>query len=205
VSGSSELQDPVAIGGDGVLPCPGYDDAMTSQRSLRATVTRRGRAPAIGFAVWLVLGACSPGTGSTAPRGSSSPAAPTESSGPNPGGPSAAANVGQTDTDWGRIWDALPKDFPVYPGAVPSDETQTGPVSGIFALNGVEAKVVSMWMESALEGASFATEGLNGPLEDGSYVLDSRGADGCLIQVSAAPLGSVTTVTVRYGAACPSP
>jgi hypothetical protein len=60
-------------------------------------------------------------------------------------------------------------------------------------------------MQQALERASFSTEGLNGPLEDGSFVLDSTGADGCRIQIAVAPLGSVTTITVRYGAACPSP
>jgi hypothetical protein len=178
---------------------------MSPRRLLRALVARRGRAPAIGFAAWLVLGGCSAGTGATGPGASSSPAAPIESSSASPGGASAAATVGQTETDWGRIWDALPPDFPVYPGAAPSAEAETGPVSGIFALNGVEAKVVALWTRAALERASFATEGLNGPLEDGSFVLESTGSDGCRVQVSAAPLGSVTTVTIRYGAACPAP
>ena len=61
-------------------------------------------------------------------------------------------------------------------------------------------------MRSELERATYGTEALTGPLEDGSYVLDSTGsAPGCRVQVSVAPLGGLTTVTVRYGAACPAP
>ena len=61
-------------------------------------------------------------------------------------------------------------------------------------------------MQSELERATYSTEALSGPLEDGSYVLDSTGtAPGCRVQASIAPLGGLTTVTVLYGASCPKP
>ena len=39
--------------------------------------------------------------------------------------------------------------------------------------------------------------------KDGSFVLDSVGDGGCRIQVAIKPMGGLTFVTVRYGAACP--
>jgi hypothetical protein len=76
----------------------------------------------------------------------------------------------------------------------------------VLAVQGVDAKTVADWMRSKLELASYSTEALSGPLEDGSYVLDSTGpAPGCRVQVSIAPLGGLTTVTVLYGAGCPKP
>lgn len=113
--------------------------------------------------------------------------------------------AGQTDTDWGRIWDALPTGFPVYPGATPAEAAETGPVSATLALQEADAKAVATWMRTELERSAYATEAMNGPLEDGSYVLASTGAAGCRVEVVIAPLGGLTTVTVRYGAACPSP
>jgi hypothetical protein len=61
-------------------------------------------------------------------------------------------------------------------------------------------------MQSQLQQSTYSTEARSGPLEDGSYVLDSTGSSpGCRVQVSVAPLGGLTTVTVRYGAGCPEP
>jgi len=118
---------------------------------------------------------------------------------------SASLPVAQTDTDWGRIWDNLPTAFPIYPGAAPADEAQSGPVSATFAVEGQEARAIVAWMRTELERAAYRIESLNGPLEDGGFVLESAGAGDCRIEVVVAPLGSLTTVTVRYGAACPSP
>jgi hypothetical protein len=59
-------------------------------------------------------------------------------------------------------------------------------------------------MQGALETATFTTEALSGPFEDGSLVLDSVGDAGCRIQTTIAPLGGMTFVTVLYGAACPA-
>lgn len=142
----------------------------------------------------------------------SNPVTPSPSAGAPTAMPSAATSdggsapaVGQTDTAWGRIWDALPTAFPVFPGASPADDTQAEPVSAAFALEGQEARAVVGWMQAELERATFSTEGLNGPLEDGSFVLESVGDGDCRIQTSVAPLGGLTTIGIRYGAACPSP
>jgi hypothetical protein len=155
----------------------------------------------------LALGVAACGTSSATasrvapPTASLAPAA-TSSAGAGPGSTPA---IGQTDTDWGRIWDTLPVAFPVYPGAAPAEEAATGPVSATFALEGRDAKTIVIWMQTELERATYSTEALTGPLEDGSFVLGSIGTGDCRVEVAVAPLGSLTTVTVRYGAACPSP
>jgi hypothetical protein len=118
---------------------------------------------------------------------------------------SAPAVISQTDTDWGRIWDGLPQAFPIYPGATPADDAATELVSATFVLSGPDARTVATWMQTELERATFATEALNGPLEDGSFILDSTGGGDCRIQVAIAPTGGLTRISVRYGAACPSP
>lgn len=155
----------------------------------------------------VALAAC---TSTGSPTLASSPAGPTVSSA-TPSGPAAAGQsvpllTGQTDTDWGRIWDSLPAGFPTYPGGSPSQGAETGPVSAVLSFQGVEAKTITDWMQSNLEQATYRTDGRSGPLENGGYVLDVAGsAPGCKAQVSVAPLGGLTMVTVRYGASCPAP
>ena len=61
----------------------------------------------------------------------------------------------------------------VYPGAAPADEAQTGPVTAIFAVEGQDARTIAAWMQAELEHDGYRTESLNGPLEDGSFVLNS--------------------------------
>jgi hypothetical protein len=157
----------------------------------------------------LALGACD---GAASPSGLSAPSPSVSTGSAQPDGPDAssvtpgsAVPAGQTDSDWGRIWDRLPGAFPVYPGAVPAEETQAGPVSATFAVEGQDARTIATWMQGELERAAYRTEALNGPLEDGSFVLDSVGDAGCRVEVAVAPLGSLTTLTVRYGAGCPGP
>jgi hypothetical protein len=53
-----------------------------------------------------------------------------------------------------------------------------------------------------MEGAQFSTD-VSGPLEDGSFTLDSVGIAGCRIQTTVAPLGGMTFVTILYAADCP--
>ncbi len=189
-----------------------YDDSMTELDPRPSPAGRLRLAPALGLAVALLLGACNQATPSPTPSTSPGPTpAPSvgsvEPSVPeaSPGASSSTPPVGQTDTDWGRIWDSLPAAFPVYPGATPAEEAQTEPVSGTFALAGQEARAVASWTQGELERAAYRTEALNGPLEDGSFVLESVGTEGCRIEVAVAPLGGMTIVTVRYGAACPGP
>lgn len=141
----------------------------------------------------------------------SSSARASESAVPTPESPlpseaqSPASAVGQTDTAWGRIWDGVPEAFPIYPGATRADDATTEVMSATFALQGADPRTVVGWMQTELERATFATAALNGPLEDGSYVLESTGVSECRIEVAVAPLGGLTTVSVRYGAACPAP
>jgi hypothetical protein len=41
-------------------------------------------------------------------------------------------------------------------------------------------------------------------LEDGGFVIESVGEGECRIQTSVRPMGGLTFVIVRYGAACPA-
>jgi hypothetical protein len=170
----------------------------------------------------LVLGACAgptiqSTTGGGSPGSSGSPAAsaalPTPASAssvvdptpvPTPAGqrPTPTATPpGQTDTEWGRIWDALPPSFPRFPGAEPT-ETGEGPASATLAV-AAEPAVAANWYATALARAGYGVEGAAGPFENGGYVVDATGARGCHVQVSIAPVGSTTVATVMFGAACP--
>ena len=112
--------------------------------------------------------------------------------------------VTQTDTAWGRIWDALPEGFPVYPGAVESEEAGGGePVSATFSVAEASADEIATALQSQLELATYSTEALSGPLEDGGFVIDSVGDAGCRIETTVTPAGGLTLITVRYGADCP--
>jgi hypothetical protein len=180
---------------------------MTEQRSGRSPERRHGilGLPVLALAAALLLGACdgtTPQSSVTEAPASAPSAAPSATASDVVGG---APLAGQTDTDWGRIWDELPEAFPIYPGATPADDASTERVSGTFALEDAEARAVATWMQTELERAAYRTEALNGPFEDGSYVLELIGASDCRIEVAAGPLGGLVTVSVRYGAACPAP
>lgn len=131
-----------------------------------------------------------------------------EPAGSGPLTTASASNAGtgsQSDSEWGRIWDALPQGFPIYPGSTLAGDTSPEPVSATYAVaGGDDPAQIASWMQSAIETATFSTESLSGPLEDGSFVLDSVGDGKCRIQVVIAPMGGLTFVTVRYGAACPA-
>jgi hypothetical protein len=65
------------------------------------------------------------------------------------------------------------------------------------------AKVVA-WYRQALVAAGYSIEGLGGPMEDGSTVIDAVGLDpACRVQASIGPRGSQTTVSILFAAACP--
>jgi len=181
-------------------------DAQPGQS--RATRRNSGPIVALGMLTALSLAACSATTPTTTTT--ETPSIPSTAPSTDGSSPStevtAPPGAGQTDTDWGRIWDTIPAEFPVYPGVTPAAETATRPVSGVFALEGVDPRTIATWMRTELERAAYRTEALNGPLEDGSFVLDLIGsAPDCRVQVAVAPLGAMVTVTVRYGAVCPHP
>jgi hypothetical protein len=155
-------------------------------------------------AVALAIAAC----GSTA---SSDPSSSAVSSGPPSteaaaGSPaqSGAATAGQTDTEWGRIWDTLPSNFPEIPGAHPAEEAATGPASATLAIEGNVSRLVATALVGLLAKNGYPTAGLGAPLEDGSYTLEATGAaPGCKVQATVKPMGGETFVTILYGAACP--
>ncbi len=120
-----------------------------------------------------------------------------------PASPSAAA-AEQTETEWGRIWDAVPADFPRYPGSIPT-ETGAGPTSATLAVP-TDPQTAATHLQAALEAASYSTEAQSGPLEDGSIVINSIGEDpACRVQTRLTPQSGTTLMTVLYGAACPAP
>lgn len=147
--------------------------------------------PLIALALLLVACASTP---------SSSPSAPPSTS-VEPS-PAASSTITQTDTAWGRIWDALPAGFPRYPGAAPADDASAAPSSARYAVAAGDPEEIAAWLQGAMETATFSTD-VSGPLEDGSFSLDSVGDRGCRIQTTIAPLGGMTFVTVLYGADCP--
>jgi hypothetical protein len=169
-------------------------------------MSRLAVAVGLGLMLALAVTACGSSAVSSRPGTVAPSATPAAPSGAASGAASAAGDASQTDTDWGRIWDALPPGFPTYPGSTTADDAATGPASATLVVDGDAAKAIGTWMASHLEAASYRTESISGPLEDGSYVVESVGAtSGCRVQVKAAPLGSLTTINVMYGAACPNP
>jgi hypothetical protein len=163
-----------------------------------------------------IFAGCSAGQpAATTPAATTSPAATSPSSAsstpdltPVPNGSTAetsgpASQPTQTDTDWGRIWDAVPDWFPVPPDAVPTETGEEGPASASLAAGG-SAQSVAQFMQTGLTGAGFAVDASNGPAEDGSLVLDAVGPDPkCMVQVRVRPLSGTTNLIVLYGAACP--
>lgn len=175
------------------------------------------RRPLLLGGVLLLLAACAGRPGTDDPLQSALEATPgattSEPDGPDSEPPSAPPSaepsatdepaVTQTDTEWGRIWDALPAGFPVYPDAVETEEAGAGePVSATFS-SPAAADEIATWLQSRLELATFSTVAFSGPFEDGSFVLDSVGDEDCRIETTVAPGGGLTIITVRYGASCP--
>jgi hypothetical protein len=154
-------------------------------------------------AVALAIAAC----GSTASDPSSSavrsgpPSTEAPADSPAQSGASAA---GQTDTEWGRIWDTLPSNFPEIPGAHPSEEAASAPASATLVIEGNVSRLVATALVGLLSKNGFPTAGIGTPLEDGSYTLEATGsAPGCKVQATVKPMGGETFVTILYGAACP--
>jgi hypothetical protein len=154
-----------------------------------------------------VVGACG-----TAPSATSA-IAPSEGSGPGAtprsAEPTASPKADQTDTDRGRIWDTLPKGFPVYAGATRSEETDIGPATAVLVIEGAKATDVVGWYQEQLTAAGFRTDAMTGPMEDGGFTLDTSGkTTDCRLEVRVVPMGAGSdflAITVMYGADCPKP
>jgi hypothetical protein len=168
----------------------------------------RGRLlPALALLAMSAVAACSTSSQSSAgaSAGSGASSATGAPSTPASAPPSATGSSrAQTDTEWGRIWDSLPADFPTYPGATPAEETATGAASADLVVTGGDAKTIATTMQSALVAAGYATAGLSGPLEDGSFTLDMTGPPaGCKVELRVTPTGGLTSLKILYGATCP--
>ncbi len=156
------------------------------------------------FLAGVVLAACGTAASSDTPSANQNPSPTARPSARSSFSGSLPPAGGQTETDWGTIWDTLPKGFPTPPGSTPAEETATGPASANLVVDGSDAKGIATGVQQALGVAGYKTKGLQGPLEDGSYVLEMTGSPvDCRVQVTAAPTGGLTTVTIMYGAACP--
>ena len=173
---------------------------MTFDRPFRGSRT----AIVLWIGLAFVLAACSSaGASSPTPPSISSPAAASTASSASPAAAAGGSNTSQTDTDWGRIWDSLPKDFPAIAGSTP-DDAAAGPASAVLVVQGDVAKSVATSLQTQLGAAGYKTTALGGPLEDGTYTLDMTGpSTDCMLQVAATPTGGLTTVTILYGAGCP--
>jgi hypothetical protein len=112
----------------------------------------------------------------------------------------AGSGTTQTDTEWGRIWDAIPRSFPVYPGAEPA--TDVGPPASAQFVIPADVATATTWTKSALDATGLRTT-VSGPLEDGSMTLDSVGPNGCAAKTTIVRTGGLTILTVLYGARCP--
>ena len=146
----------------------------------------------------LIVAAC----GSGQPSASVAPSISVPVASALPSG--VAAGGTQSETGWGRIWDNVPTGFPRFPGSTIADPVSPDPVSATYSVVNDDTAQIAGWMQNALETASFGTESLSGPLEDGGFVIESVGQGECRIQTSVQPMGGLTFVIVRYGSACPA-
>jgi hypothetical protein len=151
----------------------------------------------------LLAAACTPApspnpSGTAAPGTTDLPSAPVATVAGSPG-PSLPS---QTDTAWGRIWDALPSTFPAAPGSQVATDTGARASSGQLIVPVARDEVVQFYRQTFREAGS--TIGTEGPLEDGSVVVTADDGAGCRIQLSVRATGSQQSmVTVLFGAGCP--
>ena len=143
----------------------------------------------------LALAACAP-SGSSPPASASSLPPETQAASPAPSRPS------QTDTAWGRIWDAVPPAFPVIRGAVPATDTGDGATSALLALQAPDPMVIAAFYRDALRAMGMIVM-MDGPLEDGSVTVSGADGNDCAVQVGVRPAGSTNLISVLYGAGCP--
>jgi hypothetical protein len=106
-----------------------------------------------------------------------------------------------TDTEFGKIYDALPPSFPKLLGQEPA-ETGSGPTSGSFVANMSVADARKI-IEVSLIAQGWTVQ-VGSPLEDGTVVLEAEeGTVGCKTEVRFTPASGTVMMSVLYGAACP--
>ena len=152
----------------------------------------------------LALTGCATDMDMASPPPSGSPVATPTAIPSTPDATPTATAPTQTDTEWGRIWDALPGAFPTYPGASPT-ETGGGPASAFFDVGAEEPAEVVTFFKTELERAGLSTGSLDGPREDESWEMEASGTfvDTCRVRVTATPMGGTTIVEIMYGSDCP--
>jgi ABC-type glycerol-3-phosphate transport system substrate-binding protein len=163
------------------------------------------RVLALAVLALVTLAACAPGPTAepTNSAAASQPVATGSATAQTSPAATAVTLPGHSDTSWGRIWDALPPSFPAIPGAQPI-EIVGDPVSAAFDLPAAagDAADVARAFVDALGAAGWTTT-VDGPLEDGSFVVDgARAGTLCVARVQVKPLGGIVALTVLYGADC---
>lgn len=110
---------------------------------------------------------------------------------------------GQSESDWGPIWDAVPATFPVPLDARPT-EPESGPVSAAYLVpdDGGGPRALAEFYATGLEERGLPGA-VDGPLEDGSVTAWGSNGYGCDALVTVLPRGDDNLVTVLYGAGCP--
>jgi hypothetical protein len=210
----------------GVLHCAdrprGYDASM---RSVIRPVVRSVVGPVVGIVLVVAVAACTASPGSStatspaaSPANTAVPSAPAKTPKPSAAHTSApteapsatqpdasqpaATPVGTTQTPWGRILDAVPAQFPVFPDAAAAEPPSGGAVSGAWTSKASVSEVAT-WYHDALLAANWAKVDDGGALEDGSHVLDVQGdLPECKAQVTVKPAGGSTMIIVLFGAGC---
>ena len=166
----------------------------------------RDRTALAGF-VGAMLAAMLLGCSTVTPSASTTASAPASSDGATAqptilAGSPAPTLPSQTDTAWGRIWDALPSSFPLAPNTRLATDTGEGPSTAVLEVPDSRDAIVQFY-RAAFRDASFEI-GTDGPLEDGSVTVTANDGDQCRIELSVRGVGAKESmVTVLYGAGCP--
>ena len=177
----------------------------TSRRWLSSAVLMAGTAA-------LLLAGCSATDGTSRPATTAPATADATQGEPTPeltllptepGTTSQPGLPGQTDTEWGRIWDGLPTDFPAFPGAH-ATETGSGPASATLDAGTAEPGAVMNFYQTALQASGWIVTGVTRPREDGSFELTGVNIHpACQIRATVTPFGGNTIVAILYGVGCP--
>ena len=64
---------------------------------------------------------------------------------------------------------------------------------------------VATFYQTAMTGAGLSIVSKDGPREDASYDLLAGDGASCAVEITAAPQGTSTIVTIMYAAGCPFP